>query len=78
MTLGEKIRQARVAAGIGQGWLAAQVGISQNSMHKIETERTPDPHFSHVRKLAEALHLSLDAMTLDLDYPAPRRRTLRA
>ena len=62
MSLGDKIRQARRLAGIQQGWLAAQVGISQNAMHKIEVGTTTDPRFSHVCKIAEVLQLSLDTL----------------
>ena len=73
MTLGECIHLARRAHAFSQSDLAARVGLSTNAVHKIEVGATPDPHFSHVRKLAAVLHLSLDAMTADLDYPAARR-----
>jgi ribosome-binding protein aMBF1 (putative translation factor) len=74
MTLGDCIHLARRAHDLSQSELAALVGLSTNAVHKIEVGDTADPHFSHVRKLAEVLHLSLDAMTADLTYPAARRR----
>ena len=74
MTLADCIRQAREAYGMSQAELARRCGLSPTAMNNIEKGHTPDPHFSHVRKIAATLHLSLEALAADLAYPSARRR----
>lgn len=74
MGLGERIRQARRARGMGQGELAGKVELSQNAMHKIEVGRTPDPRLSHVRAIAEVLNVSLEYLAGLTDDPTPYSR----
>jgi transcriptional regulator with XRE-family HTH domain len=78
MTLGERIRQARRARGLGQGALAGKVRLSQNAMHKIEVGRTPDPRLSHVRAIAVTLDVSLEYLAGLTDDPTPYHRGVDA
>lgn len=61
-TLGQNIRRARKAYGMSQTVLAERIGISKTSLSLIESGDTKDPHFSHVRKIAEIFHISLDEL----------------
>jgi putative transcriptional regulator len=59
-TLGRRIRRARLHRDITQKALADLVGISRNAMNKLEKGDTQNPHMSHLRKLADALGVSMD------------------
>jgi transcriptional regulator with XRE-family HTH domain len=74
MTLGARIRQSRRARGMSQLALSRLVDISNNAMHKIEVGQTPDPRLSHVRKVAEALDVSLEYLAGLTDDPTPYGR----
>jgi ribosome-binding protein aMBF1 (putative translation factor) len=74
MTLGECIHLARRAHAMSQSELAALVGLSTNAVHRIEVGATPDPRFSHVRKMAAVLHLDLAALATGLDDSPSRPR----
>ena len=56
--LGETLRDARAARSLNQ--VAAQAGISPETLRKIETGRLPSPAFGVVAALAGVLGLSLD------------------
>jgi transcriptional regulator with XRE-family HTH domain len=59
-TLGRRIRRARLHRDITQKDLAGLVGISRNAMNKLEKGETLDPRMTHLRKIAEALGVSMD------------------
>jgi transcriptional regulator with XRE-family HTH domain len=59
-TLGRRIRRARLHRDITQKELAELVGISRTAMNKLEKGETLDPHMSHLRKIADALGVSMD------------------
>ena len=58
--LGDRIRRVREHYGMSQAELARRIGISKNSMHLIEANKTPDPAASKVRAVADVLHVSAD------------------
>jgi transcriptional regulator with XRE-family HTH domain len=59
-TLGRRIRRARLRKDITQRELADLAGISRTSMNQIEKGETLDPRMSHLRKIAEALGVTMD------------------
>ncbi len=58
--LGETLRRARDLRSLTD--VAAQAGISPETLRKIETGRLPSPSFGVVAALAGALGLSLDGL----------------
>jgi transcriptional regulator with XRE-family HTH domain len=58
--LGRRIRRARLHRDITQKDLAGLVGISRNAMNKLEKGETRDPRMSHLKKLADALGVTMD------------------
>lgn len=58
--LGETLRRCRAGRSLHE--VAAQAGISPETLRKIETGRLPSPAFGVVASLARALDLSLDAL----------------
>jgi transcriptional regulator with XRE-family HTH domain len=61
--LGETLRRARSGRSLNE--VAAQAGISPETLRKIETGRLPSPAFGVVASLARALGLSLDALAVE-------------
>jgi len=52
--------QVRLERGVARGQVAHAVGVSLQTLAKIEQGRTTDPGFTTVLALAEALGISLD------------------
>lgn len=61
-TLGQNIRRVRKAYGMSQTVLAERISISKTALNQIEMGVTKDPYFSHVRKIAEVFHVSMDEL----------------
>lgn len=62
-TIGEKIRAARVAAGLTQKQLGLAVGFSENSAERMIQKweyGNCTPSLQYLRPLANALKVSLD------------------
>jgi DNA-binding XRE family transcriptional regulator len=59
-SINTRIRQARLAYGMSQAELARRVGISKTAMNDIEQDRTTDPGFSVVARIAGVLGLSVE------------------
>ena len=55
MTIGEKIRELRKAAGLTQAQAAARCGWGQSVWSDLETGRSPDIRLDTCRRIAEAL-----------------------
>ena len=64
MTFGEKVKEARLALNLSQTELAQITGISEHSLYTYEQLGTL-PRKSNVRKLAEALHVSVSYLMDD-------------
>ncbi|MFE7752537.1 helix-turn-helix domain-containing protein [Streptomyces sp. NPDC057428] len=75
--LGEVLREAR--GGRSMVAVAADAGISAETLRKIETGRAPTPAFFTVAALAGALGLSMDELLrrcLAAPVPVPDRESL--
>lgn len=59
-TLGRRIMSARMRRGVKQAELARAIGISANSLVKIEKGVTANPGALIVRDIARALRVSTD------------------
>jgi transcriptional regulator with XRE-family HTH domain len=59
MDIGGRIRAARKRAGLSQDEVARRTGMSLNGMANIERGHIPDPHVSSVRRIADALGVSV-------------------
>lgn len=64
MTFGEKVKAARSAMNLSQTELAQLTGISERSLYTYEQLGTI-PRKSNIRKLAEALHISVSYLLDD-------------
>ncbi|MCC9310022.1 helix-turn-helix domain-containing protein [Kitasatospora sp. RB6PN24] len=73
--LGALLRQARGERSMVQ--VAAQAGLSTETLRKIETGRAPTPAFFTIAALAAALELSLDDL-VKLCAPAADTGTANA
>jgi len=63
-TIGERIRDWRARRSYGQAELARAVGITPNTLYRIETEgRTPRP--ATIRKIADILQVSVENLLSD-------------
>ena len=65
LRLGEILRSARGDRSMVE--VAAQAGISVETLRKIETGRIPTPAFFTVVSIARAVDIPLDALDLRLD-----------
>lgn len=59
--MGEKLKAARLAAGLTQGQLAELVGVQQRDISHWESERR-EPGVLIVKKMAQALGCSMDEL----------------
>lgn len=64
MTFGEKVKEARLAMNLSQTELAQMTGISERSLYTYEQLGTL-PRKNNVKKLAEALHISVSYLMDD-------------
>ncbi|MEV6909735.1 helix-turn-helix transcriptional regulator [Amycolatopsis sp. NPDC051071] len=60
--LGTALRDARAAASRSMVEVAAEAGISVETLRKIETGRIPTPAFFTVTAIADAVGLPLDTL----------------
>jgi transcriptional regulator with XRE-family HTH domain len=74
--LGALLREARGDRSLVQ--VAAEAGISAETLRKIETGRIPTPAFFTVSALAATLGLSLDELVAAAAPPADERRNATA
>ncbi|MHA7985031.1 helix-turn-helix domain-containing protein [Rathayibacter sp. CAU 1779] len=65
--LGETLRRARGPRSLND--VAAEAGVSPETLRKIETGRLPSPAFGVVAVLASALGLSLDELAAEWAGP---------
>jgi transcriptional regulator with XRE-family HTH domain len=55
VSIGNRIKAARKAAGLSQEELARRADLSLNGFADIERESIKDPHYSSLRKISDAL-----------------------
>jgi transcriptional regulator with XRE-family HTH domain len=63
--VGDRLKAARLRAGLTQKQLGVQTGINSRHISSIEKGGVPDPRFSSLCKLAHALNVSLEAFCPD-------------
>lgn len=59
-TIGENIKKYRQKLGISQDVLSKRANLAFHTIAKIEAGSTPDPRIETVKKIADALSVSLD------------------
>ena len=59
-TIGNNIRKYRNKLGISQDVLSKRANLAFHTIAKIEAGSTPDPRIETVKKIADALGVSLD------------------
>lgn len=59
-TIGENIKKYRQKLGISQDILSKRANLAFHTIAKIEAGSTPDPRIETVKKIADALGVSLD------------------
>lgn len=61
-TIGENIKKYRKKLGISQDALSKKANLAFHTIAKIEAGATPNPTIETVRKIADALGVSLDIL----------------
>ena len=59
-TIAKNIKKYRARLGISQDKLSKLAGITLHTITKIESGATPDPRIETVKKIANALGVSID------------------
>lgn len=59
-TIAINIKKYRACLGISQDKLSKLAGVTLHTIAKIETGSTPDPRIETLRKIADALSVSVD------------------
>ncbi|PIV12831.1 MAG: hypothetical protein COS47_00500 [Candidatus Nealsonbacteria bacterium CG03_land_8_20_14_0_80_36_12] len=59
-TIGDNIKKYRNKLGISQDVLSKKANLAFHTIAKIETGATPNPTIETVKKIADALDISLD------------------
>ena len=62
MDIGKKLREAPEKKGLSRDELVKKADITVNTLYKIETGKMPKPSFEIVKKLSQALDISLDEL----------------
>jgi transcriptional regulator with XRE-family HTH domain len=60
LTIGQRIKIARIRHRLTQVQLADRIGISKTSLSQIESGETPNPRMSTLIALADALQVTMD------------------
>jgi len=59
-TIGDNIKKYRNKLGISQDVLSKRANLAFHTIAKIEAGSTPDPRIETVKKIADALGVSID------------------
>lgn len=79
-TVGERIKETRIARGLSQGYLADFVGIQNSGIAKYESGRVYPVPEDRLQLIAKALDVTVDYLKSDLEeslYVLDYRVTLR-
>ena len=76
MTLGEKIKACRQAAGMSQEKVAELVGVSRQAVTKWEANQSA-PNTENLFKLAEILGTTVDFLLASREAETPRQNKFR-
>ena len=63
MSIGQRIRTAREAAGLRQAEVARRAAMMPQEICDLEADRRPDPRLSTLERLAAAIGCDLAALT---------------
>ena len=58
--IGDNIKRFRLEASMSQDVLSKKANLAFHTISKIESGSTPDPRIETVKKIADALSVSLD------------------
>lgn len=73
MAVGARVREAREQAGLSQRAVEDTTGISQSTLHRVETGKHTTATLADFDRIAQALDVGLD----ELLYGSPVRERLR-
>jgi len=59
-TIGKNIKRLRKEKGISQDKLSKLADLSLNTIVKLELDQSPNPTFETLKKVAQALDVSID------------------
>jgi transcriptional regulator with XRE-family HTH domain len=78
VTLARRIRECRYTKGWGPDELAGRAEISRTALYQIESGKTEIPRAGTLRRIAEALGVSMEVLLDDVDLtdPQPRPRVV--
>lgn len=62
-TIGQNIKKYRNKKGISQDKLSKLADISLNTVVKLELDKSPNPTLETIKKVSNALDISLDELT---------------
>jgi transcriptional regulator with XRE-family HTH domain len=62
MTLAQRVKDCRYAKGWGPDELASRAAISRTALYQIESGKTEQPRAGTLRRIAEALSVSTEAL----------------
>jgi transcriptional regulator with XRE-family HTH domain len=62
MTIGQRVRAARIAAGLSQGQVAERSGVAQPAISRIERGETREPGVLIMAGIARALDVTVDEL----------------
>jgi transcriptional regulator with XRE-family HTH domain len=62
MDIGKKLRETSEKQGLSRDELVKKADITVNTLYKIETGKMPKPSFEIIKKLSNALDISLDEL----------------
>ena len=71
MSIGDKVRATRKAAGISQEEVARRAGVSLNVINRLERGVILDPHYSTLRGIAHALGMPVEQLVAEGEARAP-------
>lgn len=77
LVFGERLRQARQAAGLSQEKLAERAGMSAQAIGALERGERQRPYPATLRRLADALELTDDVRAAFLAAPPSRQASMR-
>ena len=60
--IAKNIKKYREKKGVSQDKLSKLAGVTLHTITKIESEATPDPRIETVKKIADALGVSVDEL----------------
>ena len=76
MTIGQRVRAARVAAGLSQGQVAERVGVAQAAISRIERDETREPGVLIMAGIARALEITVDELVAQNVRKRPAQHVL--